>query len=157
MKLPFDFGDIPLSGQNAFGGERKYDIHTGVDLFCDSGQEIRSIEDGIVVNVLLFTGGKESPWWNDTYAVMVEGKSGVILYGELETYLSIGKQVKKGDLIGKILTVLKHDKGKPMTMLHLELYEHGYRDAVWWHLNEKCPDGLVNPTNLLSLLPDDPK
>lgn len=149
MKLPFDFGEIPLSGQNAFGGVRKYDIHTGIDLFCEPGQEIRSIEDGTVVNVLLFTGGKESPWWNDTYAVMVEGESGVILYGEIETYLRIGDQVQKGDLIGKVLTVLKNDKGRPMTMLHIEHYEHGVRDAVWWKHNEECPAGLKNPIKLL--------
>lgn len=148
MKLPFDFTNIP-TGQSAFGGIRKYDIHTGIDLFCEAGQIVCAIEDGIVVNVLQFTGGLESPWWNNTYAAMIESISGVIVYGEIETDLKIGDNIKKGDVIGKVLTVLKNNKGKPMTMLHLELYKHGTRDVVWWNLNEEKPDQLLNPTILI--------
>lgn len=149
MKLPFNYTNVP-SGQNAFGALRKYDIHTGVDLFCEVGQAIQAIEDGVVVNVLQFTGGSESPWWYDTYAVMIEGKSGVILYGEIETDLKIGDTVKQKDVVGKVLQVLKNDKGKPMAMLHLELYKTGTRDCVWWKIGQDQPNELLDSTILLA-------
>jgi len=66
----------------AFGVRRKFDVHTGVDLYCENGDEVISIEDGIVVAVEPFTGEIAGfPWWNNTYAVAVLGKSGVINYG----------------------------------------------------------------------------
>jgi murein DD-endopeptidase MepM/ murein hydrolase activator NlpD len=150
MRLPFHISSIPRFGENSFAGIRKYDIHTGVDLFCEVGQPVLAMESGIVVNVLPFTGAKaESPWWLETDAVMIEGESGVFLYGEIETSLKVGEYVQEGQLVGKVVRVLKNDKGKPVTMLHLELYQHGTRDCVWWKLNERCPEQLLDPTAIL--------
>lgn len=121
MKILEHF-DIPdRCGQ--FGAVRKYDIHTGIDLYCEEGSIVSALEDGIVVAVEDFTGTKaNSPWWNDTKAVLVEGKSGVICYGEIEPCVNVGDLIWAGDTIGK---VLKKNKGRPTTMLHLELYEKG--------------------------------
>ncbi len=119
--------EIPVGTHpGAFGAVRKYDVHTGVDLYCDPGQDVYAIEKGIVLNVIRFTGPSAgSPWWNDTDAVLVLGESGIILYGELEAekHLCPGKSVKKGRGLGKVKTVLKKDKSSPMTMLHMELYD----------------------------------
>lgn len=146
MTKPFDYHDYPLDGQNAFGALRKYDIHTGVDLFCDVGQEIHAMEDGIVINVIPFTGDHAgSPWWNDTDAVMIKGKSGVILYGEIKTTLKKNDLVKENDIIGKVVRVLKKDKGLPVTMLHLELYDHSITEPVWWFKHGIQPHELKDP------------
>lgn len=138
----------------SFGYRRKFDVHTGVDLYCEAGAEVFAIEDGEVIEIMPFTGEQIGmDWWHDTDAVMVEGASGVILYGELEPNpeLKVGSMVKTGDLVGKILTVLKKDKGRPMSMLHLELYKTGYRGGwVAWDLDGDKPTDLLDPTGLIS-------
>jgi hypothetical protein len=100
-----------------------------------------------------FTGSKVgSSWWNNTRAVHVEGESGVIVYGEIleREGLSVGDKVRSGECIGEVITVLLKDKGRPMTMLHMELYDHGSRESVTWHpWQEKQPQFLKDPTQLL--------
>jgi len=91
------------------------------------------------------------PWWNDTQAVAIKGKSGTINYGEVRAYVEVGDEIKEGDLIGWVIPVLKQDKGKvPSTsMLHLELYNE--YDGKWamWEVGDKQPSNLLNPTSLL--------
>jgi murein DD-endopeptidase MepM/ murein hydrolase activator NlpD len=135
----------------AFGALRKHDVHTGIDLYCNDGESVYAIEDGVVVNICDFTGPKVNlPWWNDTRAILIEGKSGVILYGELLECVKLGDSVKEGQLIGNIKRVLKTDKGLPMDMLHLELYDTGYRgDGEIWKHDELKPEALKDPLILL--------
>lgn len=137
----------PYQDPGGFGTKRKYDVHTGVDLYCEDGDDVYSIEDGVVVDVVEFTGFEESPWWEDTWAIVIYGNSGYILYGEILPKLKIGDHVKEGDLVGTVKRVLKVDKGKnPPTMLHMELYNE-YDTPVWWK-NDK-PKELENITEIL--------
>jgi len=72
IKNPYQWPDHP----GTFGAIRKFDIHTGVDLYCDHGTKVYSIEPGLVISVENFTGSlAESPWWNDTQAVLIKGVS----------------------------------------------------------------------------------
>lgn len=140
------------SSEGDFGAVRKHDYHTGIDLYCPTGTKVLAIEDGVLVHIdWNFTGpGGGSPWWNTTRALLIEGESGVIVYGEATPLVPLGSSVKAGDVIAVVDTsVLKKDKGKPMTMLHLELYEHGTRETVWWKLGEDRPKGLLNPWAIL--------
>lgn len=138
----------PYEGQ--FGALRKHDIHTGVDLYCEVGSKVFAMEAGTVVAVENFTGiFADSPWWNDTKAVLVEGESGVILYGEINPTVQVGDYVFAGDLVGTVIQVLKKDKGKPLAMLHLECYTAGTRESVLWKLGEAKPENLLDPTYLL--------
>jgi len=146
--------EIPLAPHpGSFAKERKNHIHEGVDLYCEKGDEVFAIEDGVIVKIKPFTGTLiQSPWWNDTWCVMVEGKSGVFNYGEIipNENLKEGMSLKEGDIIGTIETVLKKDKGRPMNMLHLELYKSGTTDAILeWSLNEEKPNHLLDPTQKL--------
>ena len=138
--------DIPDA--NRFGAQRRFDIHTGVDLFCDEHEPVYAVESGEITEVCYFTGPEvEMPWWNTTMAVAIEGNSGVVLYGEIEPVDSLvkGGKVTEGDLIGHVVKVLKKDKGKPRTMLHIEWYETGYRgNWDFWKEKEKIPVGLKN-------------
>ncbi len=146
---------IPIDGHlGAFGTQRKHHRHEGVDLYCNPGESVHAVESGVVVNILPFTGPSAgSEWWNDTKAVMVEGESGVVCYGEIEPRqgLEIGSKVSAGEEIGVVVQVLKHNKGRPMSMLHLELYEHGTTAPVEWgpNLFGKIPEHLLNPTPTL--------
>lgn len=145
---PAEFPDAP----GRFGAVRRHDVHTGVDLYTDPGMPVLAVEAGVVVAVEDFTGPKaNSPWWNDTQAVLVEGESGVVVYGEVEVApgLRVGSVVRRGDEIAAVVTVLREDKGRPRTMLHLELMRHGSRETVWWRLGEPMPSCLVDPTEAL--------
>jgi murein DD-endopeptidase MepM/ murein hydrolase activator NlpD len=142
-------------GPGSFGYKRKFDIHTGIDLYCDDRAPVYCVEDGRVVNIENFTGeSAQSPWWNETKAVLVESKSGVLVYGEIDVdeSIHIGKNIKIGDILGYVIPVLKKDKGTPMCMLHFELYKHGTTSTVWWKLEDDKPSNLLNPTTLLKSL-----
>lgn len=150
---PLWCGDAGLpDAPGQFGVVRKHDIHTGVDLYTYPGMPVLPVEDGVVVAIEDFTGPQAgSPWWNETQAVLVEGASGVVCYGELSPLrdLTVGDLVGVESCLGCVKTVLRKDKGRPMTMLHLELYKKGQRETAWWRHGEPCPDGLLDPTPFL--------
>lgn len=151
---------IPQEGEpGAFGAVRKYDIHTGIDLYTIPNEVVQVVEDGIIVAIEHFTGEDAgSPWWNDTWAILVESKSGVICYGEILPYahFRVGMNVLCGEKLGMVIPVLKTYKGvNPTTMLHFELYTHGTRSTVWWHHGQPQPLNLLDPTPMIrSLYPD---
>lgn len=138
--------------QGKFGAVRKFDIHTGIDLYCKPGEPVYAIEDGLWIDDDYFTGpnaNPPSPWWNETSYACVMGVSGIILYGEIELNMAGDAAVKEGDIIGWVKTVLKKDKGLPTTMLHLELYVD-YTSPVEWKPDDPRPKGLLDPTNLIN-------
>src|SRR5574337_1699207 len=92
-----------------FGFKRKFDYHhTGVDLYAKEGDPVIAVEDGLVTVIENFTGPmNNTPWWNDTWAILVEGVSGVVVYGEVLPLVEPGTHVTKGQVIGTVLTVLK--------------------------------------------------
>ena len=131
---------------------RKYDVHTGIDLYAEPGTPVHAVEDGLVVAIENFTGPSAgSPWWLETKALLVEGASGVVCYGEIEVAegISVGASVPRAARLGTVLPVLRKFKGRPTTMLHLELYEPGTRASVVWGLGEQRPSWLQDPTTLL--------
>lgn len=135
----------------AFGAPRTNHIHEGVDLYCSEGQIVSAVEDGLVVAIVPFTGAHAgSSWWLDTHAVLVEGETGVVVYGEIVPDALEGDLVKAGMPIGRATQVLKRDKGRPMTMLHLELHHPGTRDVYEWALGGEKPESLRDPTPFLS-------
>ncbi len=158
MKYPLKDKNVSIPEMGAVGDfafRRSFYYHPGIDLYCDYGQEIIAIEDGIVVNMETFTGPMAtppSPWWNETFSIMIEGASGVLGYCEVKPvpYIKVGVKVKEGDIIATVIPVLKKDKGNGTTMLHFELYEHGSREHVTWVLDETKPTSLLNPRDLLS-------
>ena len=133
-----------------FAAVRRYDMHTGIDLYAPPGTEVVAVERGKVVLVEDFTGPRAgSPWWHDTQAVLVEGASGVVCYGEMTPIVKLGAEVERGDLLGHVERVLRRDKGRPTSMLHVELYRPGTRETVHWDLDEPQPEDLLDPTDLL--------
>jgi hypothetical protein len=147
-KIP-DIGSV-----GDFGFRRSFYYHTGVDIYTDNLQEVQAIEDGTIVNIEIFTGQNAtptSPWWNETWSIMIEGKSGVIGYCELKLleHLVVGAEVKEGDLIGNIIPVLKKNKGNGTTMIHVEHYITKTRNHVTWLLDTPKPEELLNPRFLL--------
>jgi murein DD-endopeptidase MepM/ murein hydrolase activator NlpD len=131
----------------AFSANRQHHTHEGVDFYVPDGTPVHAVEDGAVVGVMPFTGvAAGCDWWHDTDAVLVEGATGVVVYGEITPAVKNGDSVKRGDVVGHIKQVLKEDKGRPMSMLHLELHKHGTRDVYEWTDKTGRPDSLLDPT-----------
>lgn len=157
MKWPLQSDSISIVPEGSvgdFASRRSFYHHPGIDIYCPIYTIVQAIEDGIVVHIEHFTGAEAnppSPWWNDTWAVMVEGASGVVGYCELQydSRLTVGTHISAGEIIGTIIPVLKRDKGNGTTMLHLEQYETGTRDHVTWALDTPKPPQLLNPRPLL--------
>ena len=151
--LPLTNFQMPLEN-GKFGAIRKHDIHTGIDLYCSANAEVKAIESGIVTQITPFTGPIANlPWWNNTHAVVIKGASGYILYGEVAPLVELGQMIEAEQVIAKVLTVLKKDKGLPTTMLHLELYSENIEPVIWNH-GEKCPKGLLDPSFLIGVCND---
>lgn len=124
---------IPVSGHpGSFLCKRKHHTHTGVDLYTKDSAHVYAVEAGVVVGKEAFTGPQDnSPWWNDTDCLLIEGPSGVICYGEITPLVNVGNKVNRGSYIGNVKQVLKDGKERPdimghsTSMLHIELYPHG--------------------------------
>lgn len=147
-------GDHP----GAFGVKRKYDNHTGVDLYCNDNDPVYAVENGVVVAIEDFTGPKDNtPWWNDTKCVLVEGASGVVNYGEVTPLVNVGDVIKvENPPFALVKQVLKKGKKRndiphhSLSMLHIELYEHGTRESCsLWEHDSPTPTGLLDPTKFL--------
>src|SRR5262245_21902124 len=98
--------------QGGFGAVRRHDYHTGVDLYVGDGTPLIAIEAGYVVKLGLFTGeGVGTPWWNETWAVVIEGAHGAICYGEIQaaTWLRPDVFVGEGAQLGTVRRVLRTD------------------------------------------------
>jgi hypothetical protein len=134
-----------------FGTRRKHDYHTGVDLYCELGQEVIAIEDGVVITVEPFTGKEAgSDWWNNTEAILIIGESGIFNYGEVTPLVKKGDKVKAGQTIAIVdAAVLKSFKGRPMVMLHLELLSHDTVTSPWWLIEDSKPNHIWNPEPIL--------
>ena len=132
MVKPINIQSQKTPPHGRFGYTRKFDIHTGFDIYCPNGEPVYAIEDGIVTKIDDFTGiGVNMPWWEDTQAISIEGKSGVILYGEIyPPNLKVGDKVNVGQIIANIKRVYRGD---------------------WevWNLNETQPDWLLNIETIL--------
>ncbi len=144
----------PVGHVGDFAFRRSYYHHPGVDLYCFEGQVVQAIEEGTVVHIENFTGPNAdppSPWWLETWSILIEGESGVLGYCELKPFdhIKIGMHVFEGEPLALIVPVLKKDKGNGRTMLHFEHYIPGTKHHVTWLLDTPKPQELLNSRYLL--------
>ncbi len=145
---------VPVNGHvGAFATPRKFHIHEGVDIYADDGTPVYAMDYGTVIFKGPFTGPSAGhPHWNDTECILVQHTFGVINYGEIKVnrHLEPGDFILPGHFLGNIVPVLRVNKGRPMSMLHLERYISGTTSPIKeWPLNSECPIGLLDPTTLL--------
>lgn len=136
----------------AFGVRRRYDHHCGVDLYAPVGTPVYAVEDGTIVDICPFTGPSAGyDFWLDTDGVYVLGSSGVVVYGEIgvNPKLKVGDSIKSGDQIGYVKRVIVKDKGRPMSMLHIELHHKDHPHCGHWHRGGEKPFGKLDCTKHL--------
>lgn len=148
--------DIPCANHHgAYMVKRKFDVHTGVDLYASEGTNVFAVEDGEVIAIRPFTGEiAGTPFWEDTHCIDIEGQTGTIGYGEVlpAEGLKVGDFVKAGQQIAKVKRVLKEFKGKPTSMLHFSIHRHGLRHLLRDQQDptmESFYDLQIDPTMLL--------
>ncbi len=146
--LPAGVTGVPLPPHpGAFGVVRRHHVHEGLDLYCPSGTEVVAMRAGRVVAREPFTGpAAGSPWWLDTEVVMVEDEDGVFAYGEIAPCVQPGQWLEAGERLGHVVRVLRHDKGRPTSMLHLERHALGARTCPGWPLEGPRPATLLDAT-----------
>lgn len=156
LYLPGNVIGLPVGPDHpgSYGVLRKHHTHEGVDLYVPNQTPVYAVESGIVVKIDLFTGPEDgSSWWESTQAIMIEGTTGVVVYGEVELMieknLKVGTRINRGDYIANVKRVLKEDKGRPTSMLHMELYKHGITEWGAWDHGGPKPNGLRDPTPYL--------
>jgi murein DD-endopeptidase MepM/ murein hydrolase activator NlpD len=137
--------------------------HCGIDIYAPEGSDVLSIEDGKVIDIGVFTSPDKASYWNTTYYVLIENKTGCVCkYAELgDVVVNVDEQIKGGQLIGHVGLVLDVDKvtkesplyirkikeKRNQSMLHFELYKsfpfenRNYLGGNWF--------GDVKPTCLL--------
>ena len=141
-----DFGAFPNNGVNPAGG------HTGNDEAAPSGTPVHAAGDGVIIH---------SGWFDDSYAdnllwlLDFGGETLVLDCGDdeptfvyahlLESWVSYGTRVKKGQVIG-----LSGNSGTRTTGDHL----HNEAIAPGYNLNSPTL-GRVNPDNYLTEWPED--
>ena len=104
----------------------------------------------------MFTGKKaDCNWWNETWCIKVEGKSGVVTYGELaEPMINVGAKIYAGGIIGHVIPVLRPTKYRPdirnhsVAMLHIELRTETC-NLDGWQLDGNRDKRLLDPTPYL--------
>lgn len=131
---------------------------TGIDLFAPMDQPVHAVEDGIIRSICLSTGASVgSPWREETSAVLIEGKTGLITYGGILPTESIsvseGRKVRKGQLLGHVFPVSSDDKDNGVSMLHLEVHKNSeapLKAPVNWPRDTPDPAGFLHdPTEHL--------
>ncbi len=167
MNFPIDIAKvrgIPLNCHpGAYGCQRKFDIHTGIDLYGSKGDSVFAMEDGLVIDYRIFTGPEIGMWWwLTTYALLVKHKDCYRVYAEIESSLRKGDIVEEGSKIGSIIPVLPDNKfrtdigGHSTSMLHLERYDLSYdvnSDWCAWESLSTKPIYLTDPTtDLINIL-----
>lgn len=163
-RFPLDLADLTnterlTSPQGEFGFKRSYYYHQGIDLYVAGDREtkVRLAETGTVVAIEDFTGPPDHPHWLYTQAVLVEGKSGVICYGEIEPLpgIKVGDEIIASTHIAYVRPVIPEGLERPdifghsRWMLHFEWYTHGTRESVSWHHEDGYPLNLRNPSIML--------
>lgn len=155
MKFPLSNREpIPTNNDpGGFGFCRKHHRHEGVDLYAAKTALVTAIQDGTIIAIYQFTGTAVGmPWWEDTWAIAVADETGTWVYGELQQphAYKVGDVVKRGQYLAQLKQVLKVDKGRPMTMLHLERWKPLYGPHTFlWQLDQPQPEFLLDPTPLL--------
>ena len=120
--------------------------HVGVDLTAAEGDTVVAMEDGRIVNFYPFLARAASVGGEKTYAILIQHKNYVALYGEVRANSLTAHNIKVGDPVAA---------GQPIgtvsgtAQLHTETYASGVTQNLRWPVGSPPPPEMRNPTQLL--------
>jgi len=120
--------------------------HVGVDLTAAEGDTVVAMEDGRIVNFYPFLARAASVGGEKTYAILIQHKDYVALYGEVRASSLSAKGLKVGDRVaaGQPIGVVSGT-----AQLHTETYVSGVTRNIKWPVGSAPPREMRNPTQLL--------
>jgi murein DD-endopeptidase MepM/ murein hydrolase activator NlpD len=87
---------LQTSGAGSFWEDRGDRFHCGVDIYAPFGSDVVSMQDGLVVQIQLFTSPQMIHYWNETIAVTVQHLGGVVIrYAEMfDANVRVGESIR---------------------------------------------------------------
>jgi hypothetical protein len=157
---------LPKEGHaGSFWEDRGDRFHCGVDIYAPYKSKVVSIDNGIVIEIGIFTSSKDVEYWNETKFIIIKNQDNYFYkYAELDDiFLKKGDPVKAGQEIASVGLVLdkkKINKNSPeyikklrlnnySSMLHLEVLSvlrrnsKNYLGGNWF--GKKKPKNFVDP------------
>ncbi|PSM30563.1 M23 family metallopeptidase, partial [Haliangium sp. UPWRP_2] len=128
---PIDLQDIIRIGQSVSDSRNaKGDPHYGIDIFAKSGTRVKSASNGTIIRV---TDGRQSTKESSNRAglwIDIRGDDGLIYrYLHLgETFFSVGKKVRVGDVVGVIANANTSGLGND-PHLHFEIRKQDWTEV----------------------------
>lgn len=119
MDWPVDLCEFWIS---SLYGMRRNKMHNGIDMAALKGTEVKAAADGVVKSVV-----KQAPGYGNMIDIDHK-KSGLMTrYAHLDRIdVSEGKQVKKGQIIGRV-GATGNVRGADPSHLHFEIFKDGQR------------------------------
>ena len=141
-----------------------------MDIYAPEGSVILAVEDGIVLEVGIFTSPERIFYWKTTFYVLIKHGQGLVgKYAEMgDVLIQEGDAVKAGQVIGHVGVTLdkkkigaktpsyiqKLNRNNNQSMLHFELYRKKpikTKNYLGGNTSkQKKPEGLVDPTEYLN-------
>jgi len=163
---------IPQTGEpGSFWEDRGDRHHAGVDLYAPVSSPVLAIQASQILRISVHTSPGILPFWNTTYAIILQLPSGIILrYAELgDISVSVDQVVKCGQVLGYVGQVLLPNRVIPTdpeyihllkdsnhsSMLHLEAYvtpplENDEHYVGGSYVGLRIPPAeLIDPTSIL--------
>ncbi len=139
---------LPINGEDgSFWQDRGDRHHAGVDIYAPPQSKVILPEDGIVLDVEIFTSPKIRQYWHLTYSIFVKSISGYFLrMAELEQpTCKQGDELIAGSLIGLVGCVLNSAEISHHSPIYIqELSERGRFSMLHFELHSCFPPDITN-------------
>ena len=115
---------IPQPGEpGSFWEDRGDRHHAGVDLYAPVGSPVLAIQASRILRISVHTSPGILPFWNTTYAIILQLPSGITLrYAELgEISVSVEQVVTCGQVLGHVGQVLLPNRIIPTDPQYIHL------------------------------------
>lgn len=130
---------VPLDGEpGSFWEQRGDRFHCGVDIYAPFGSDVSAMEDGIILDIGVFTSSSLVDYWYETCYIVVAHASGIVVrYAEMDQCVFENDDfVFKGMLLGHVGQVINESKvtakspyyvrrlkkTNELSMLHIETF-----------------------------------
>lgn len=130
-------------------------FHLGADRNCYEGESVYSVSDGICIHNKLVPGF--GSFVTNGGVVLIESNIDnqfyTVLYGHIDSDIEEGQEIKKGELVGKIIKYEYMQEGEKIRADHLHwgAWIGGYIPPFPWGYSTQL-DNWFDPNKLLTMV-----